>query len=112
MPRYAILKIGSHQYRVQENDVLAVERLDSGTGEPDKKEVRFEEVLLLGDNEKSQIGQPFVSGAFVVCEVIQEAKQPKTISFKFKRRKGYKKIKGHRQVLTQLKVKSISPEQV
>ena len=107
MSRYAILKIGSHQYRVEENDVFDVERPDKAEN---KKEIRFEEVLVLGNNGKSQIGQPFVSGASVVCEVIKEAKQRKVISFKFKRRKGYKKIKGHRQILTQLKVKSILPE--
>lgn len=110
MPRYAILKVGNHQYRVQENDVFEVERLNEKTAPKNDKEIQLGEVLLLGDNGKTQVGQPFVSGASVVCEVVKEAKQPKTISFKFKRRKGYRRTKGHRQTLIQLKVKRILPE--
>lgn len=110
MSRYAILKIGSHQYHVQENDVFDVEWPIQKPQAEAVKELRFEEVLVVGDNGKTQIGQPFVSGASVVCEVVKEAKQPKVISFKFKRRKGYKRTKGHRQILTQLKVKSILAE--
>ena len=115
MSKYAILKIGSHQYRVQEQDVFTVEKFSqkesgSETVAVDGGEVRFSEVLFLGNNGKSQIGQPFVPGASVVCEVVKEEKQPKTISFKIKRRKGYRRKVGHRQVLTQLKVKNILPE--
>lgn len=108
MTRYAVVKIGSHQYYVEEKSVLEVEKLaPSILGSQDAKEVKLSEVLLVQDNGKPKVGQPFVPKAFVTCEVLGETKLPKAISFKFKRRKGYHKKIGHRQTVLRLRVKSI-----
>ncbi len=107
MSRYAILTVGSHQYQVQENTIFEVEKLPL-TG--DGKEVKLDQVLVLKNDDKVQFGQPFISKASVTCEVLDEVRLPKIISFKFKRRKGYKRKKGHRQTVLRLKVKSIQSE--
>lgn len=105
MSRYAVLAIGSHQYQVAENDVVEVEKVASSGSE--EKEIKLDKVLILNEDGKVKFGQPFIPEASVTCEVLEEVKSPKVISFKFKRRKGYKRKKGHRQTLLRLRVKSI-----
>jgi len=108
MARYAVVQVGSHQYQVQEHSVLEVEKL---TPEPKAKsagrEIKLDQVLFLHDNGKAKVGQPFVPKASVTCEVLGETKLPKVVSFKFKKRKGYKRKRGHRQTVVRLRVKSI-----
>ena len=107
MSRYAILNVGSHQYQVEENSVFEVEKLPlSGNS----REVKLDQVLVLKTDDKVQFGQPYVPKASVTCEVVEAVKLPKVISFKFKRRKGYKRKIGHRQTVLRLKVKSIQSE--
>ena len=103
MSRYAVLAIGSHQYQVEENAVVEVQRIPQTS----EKELTLEKVLIVNDNGKVRFGQPFVPKASVTCEVLEELKLPKIISFKFKRRKGYKRKKGHRQSMVRLRIKSI-----
>ncbi len=107
MSRYAVLAIGSHQYQVQEDAVFEVQRLPSIKQGKESKEVKLDQVLVLNDNGKVQFGQPYIPKASVTCEVLEELKLPKVISFKFKRRKGYKRKKGHRQTVVRLRVKTI-----
>ena len=104
MGRYAVVVVGTHQYQVEENKVFEVETL--GEVQP-SSELKLDQVLLVRENGTVKIGQPFVPQASVTCEVLGEIKQPKVISFKFKRRKGYKKKIGHRQRALRLRVKSI-----
>lgn len=103
MSRYAVLAIGSHQFQVEENAVVEVQRIPQAT----EKEIILKNVLILNDNGNVQFGQPFVPKASVTCEVLEEIRLPKVISFKFKRRKGYHRKKGHRQSMVRLRVKSI-----
>ena len=111
MARYAVVLVGSHQYQVEENSILEVEKLASAQKvDPKSKEVKLNQVLLLQENGKAKVGQPFVPKASVTCEVLGDVKLPKVISFKFKRRKGYKRKKGHRQTVVRLRVKSIQAE--
>ena len=111
MSRYAVIAVGSHQYQVEENSVLEVEKLTSLSGSGlEGKEVKLDQVLLVQENGKTKVGQPYVSKASVTCEVLGNVKLPKVISFKFKRRKGYKRKKGHRQTVVRLRVKSIQTE--
>jgi len=109
-----VVKVGSRQYRAEEDRILEVERLSfkpwAPAGDQEHQEVRLKEVLLVGQDGKTEMGQPFVAGASVLCEVLGEQVQPKTISFKIKRRKGYRRKKGHRQTLTRLRVKRILVE--
>ena len=110
MTRYAVLKVGNHQYRVEENGVFEVERFSSGTVTEPASEVKLGQVMIVGGDSQTRIGQPFLANSSVVCEVLGEEKQPKTISFKIKRRKGYRRKVGHRQLLVRLRVKKIVAE--
>ena len=111
MAKYAVVIVGSKQYRVSENDVIEVERVSAVAGEnSDGKEVKLNQVLLVQTNGKAQVGQPFVPKASVTCEVVKTTRLPKVISFKFKRRKGYKRKKGHRQTVVRLRIKRINTE--
>src|SRR3989338_1427693 len=113
MSRYAVVLIGGHQYPVQENEVFEVEKDRSLFGKMTKKdqkkdqEIKLDQILLVRENGSAKIGQPFVPKASVTCELLDVVRRPKIISFKFKRRKGFKKKKGHRQTVVRLRVKSI-----
>lgn len=101
---YAIVETGSKQYKVTKGDVLEVERLISERG----KDIKLDKVLLLSDKKELSVGNPYVKGASIVCEVLGEKRGPKTISFKYRRRHASSKKKiGHRQNYTVLKVKEI-----
>ena len=67
----------------------------------------FDEVLLQGEGEKISVGAPFIAGASVTAEVVEQYRDKKVIAFKFKRRKGHHKTKGHRRQLTRLQIKSV-----
>ena len=117
MGRYAVVLAGARQYQVEENNVFEVEKLgptvkaDSKTKKTkEAKELTLDQVLLVGEKGKVKVGQPYVSKASVTCEILEELRLPKVISFKFKRRKGYKKKIGHRQTVVRLRVKSINTE--
>ncbi len=101
---YAIFKTGGKQYRVSEGDKIAVERLDASVGD----ETTFSDVLFLSDGDTTTVGSPFVDGAKVVAEVVDQFRDKKVIAFKYKRRKGYHRRKGHRRQLTKLAIKSIT----
>ena len=96
----AIFITGGKQYRVSEGDVLYVEKLADDAG----KEVTFTEVLAVDD----KIGNPYISGAKVVCTVEKHGKQKKITVFKYKPKKKYRNKQGHRQPYTKLTVKSIT----
>ena len=101
---YAIFKTGGKQYKVQEGDKIDVEKLDLEVG----GEASFGEVLLVGDGSSTKIGDPIIEGASVTASVLEQHRAKKVTAFKFKRRKGHHKTKGHRQPLTRLEIKSIS----
>lgn len=102
---YAIIRTGGKQFRVCPGDVVRVPNL------ADKKEgdkVEFDEVLIAGDDKGVRIGAPSVSGARVTATVLKNGRGPKIIVFKFKKRKHFKRIKGHRQGFTAVKIDSIA----
>lgn len=100
---YAVFKTGGKQYRVQEGDVIDVEKLDLEVG----ADASFEEVLLVNTGSATKVGTPVVEGAAVKAEVIEQFRGKKGVAFKFKRRKGYHKTKGYRRHLTKLKITNI-----
>lgn len=100
---FAVIKTGGKQYKVQEGDVLNVEKLNM---EKEKK-VTFDNVLLIEDEGKTLIGTPFVENALVRAEVIENFKDKKVLVFKKKRRKQYRRTRGHRQELTRIKIEEI-----
>ena len=111
MSRYAVVLVGSHQYQVEEKSIFEVEIAASLKGvNPELKEVKLDQVLFIQENGKVKVGKPFIPYASVTCEVLGDLKLPKVISFKFKRRKGYRRKKGHRQTVARLQVKTIQSE--
>jgi large subunit ribosomal protein L21 len=100
---FAVIKTGGKQFRVQEGDILDVEKLDLEEG----KKVTFDSVLLIGDDKNTIIGTPIVTKAQVVGEVVENFKDKKVLVFKKKRRKQYRKTTGHRQMLTRVKIEKI-----
>ncbi len=103
---YAVIKTGGKQYRVKVGDVISVEKLQAEKGQT----VSFDQVLLLEDGEQIQVGTPCLEKARVTAEVLEEYKDDKVIIFKKKRRKGYRRKKGHRQVLAKVKITGIYPD--
>lgn len=100
---YAVIRTGGKQYRVAANDVIEVEKVAGKAGET----VEFGEVLMLGGDGAPQIGTPTVSGASVAAQVIEQKRADKIIVFKKKRRKNYRRKKGHRQHLTAVRITEI-----
>ncbi len=100
---YAIVQVGSKQYKIKKKDIFETDRLAKKEG----AQFQLKKVLLLNDGKKITVGQPTVRNASVTCEVLGHLRGKKIISFKYRRRKGYKKKIGHRQELTRLEVKGI-----
>ena len=100
---FAVIKTGGKQYKVQVGDILHIEKLIVEEGQ----KVTFDQVLLIDDNGKTLIGTPFIEDAQVKAEVIENFKDKKVIVFKKKRRKQYKRKRGHRQELTRIKIEEI-----
>lgn len=100
---YAVVKIGGHQYKVSENDTLFVDRQNV-----EGDTVTFEDVLLVKDDNGVKVGTPTVDGAVVNATLLEEVKADKVLVFKKKRRKGYQKMNGHRQIMSQIKIDGIS----
>ncbi|MFT5215329.1 MAG: large subunit ribosomal protein L21 [Glaciecola sp.] len=100
---YAIVEIAGHQFKVEKDQKVFVNRLQTEEG----KEVSFDNVLLLSDGDKVTIGAPAIDGAQVSAKVLKHLKGDKVIVFKKKRRKGYRKKNGHRQSLTEILIESI-----
>lgn len=100
---FAVVKTGGKQYRVAKDDVIKVERL---TAEPGST-VTLDRVLAVQDGEAVKVGAPFVEGAAVAAEVVEQGRADKIIVFKKKRRKNYRRKRGHRQHETVLRVTEI-----
>jgi len=100
---FAVIKTGGKQYKVAENDIVTVEKLDATKGDV----IQLTEVLMVGEGAKAEIGAPTVSGASVAAEVLDQSRSDKIIVFKKKRRKKYRRTHGHRQDQTVLRVTEI-----
>jgi large subunit ribosomal protein L21 len=101
---YAIVKAGGKQYRVQQGDTIYVERLAAPVGDT----VRLGEVLMVaGDDTEARVGTPLLGQAAVVGTVVDQGRDPKIRVFKYKKRKHYRRTRGHRQSYTALRIDSI-----
>jgi len=100
---FAVIKTGGKQYKVAQNDVLTLERLDGAEGET----ISFDEVLMMGSDGKVTVGSPLIDGATVNAELLETRKGKKIIVFKKKRRKNYQRTKGHRQMETVVRITDI-----
>ena len=100
---YAVIVTGGKQYRVAEGETLRVESLDA---DADSK-IEFGQVLMVGAGEQVKIGAPFVDGAVVTATVKAHGHGDKVMIQKFKRRQGYRRLKGHRQPYSEIEITSI-----
>jgi large subunit ribosomal protein L21 len=100
---YAIIKTGGKQYRVEAGDTIAVERLETPVGE----KVTLGEVLFLGGEGEPRIGAPRLDGVSVLGTVVDHGRDHKIRVFKYKKRKHYRRTRGHRQEYTTLKIEKI-----
>ena len=102
----AVIKTGGKQYVVKEGDVFHVEKLGTGAG----GSVLFEEVLLIDDGEKTLVGRPLVGNAVVKADVLETLRDDKVLVFKKKRRKQFRRTRGHRQFLAKVRIAKIYPD--
>ncbi|MFH2219750.1 MAG: 50S ribosomal protein L21 [Pseudomonadota bacterium] len=100
---YAILNSGGKQYKVCEGDVLRVEKIPGEVGST----VSFDQVLMLSDGERVSVGQPVLDNVTVNGRIVDQGKAKKIIVFKYKKRKRFRRKKGHRQQYTEIKIDSI-----
>jgi large subunit ribosomal protein L21 len=103
---YAVVKTGGKQYRVSPGAVIKVERLEGEVGAT----IALDQVLMVGDDgsDGPKVGTPLLAGAKVAAEVLEQSRAPKVIVFKKKRRKNYRRKRGHRQLQTVLRIQDIA----
>ena len=100
---YAIIKTGGKQYQVSEGDLLRVEKIEGAVGDT----IELSEILMVG-GDKVLIGTPLVPSASVIGKIVEQGKDKKILVFKSKRRKNSRKLNGHRQLRTILKIEKIN----
>ena len=100
---YAVIETGGKQYKVEQGDVVFIEKLGAEEGEA----VKFDKVLAIGGDD-FKIGAPYVDGAYVEASVLKNGKEKKVIVYKYKSKKGYHKKQGHRQPYTKVEIKAIN----
>ena len=100
---YAVIETGGKQYKVQQDDVLFIEKLDNEAGST----VTFDQVLLVGKDDTTVVGDPYVKGAKVEAVLEKNGKGKKVRIFKYKAKKGYRRRMGHRQPYSKVTIKSV-----
>jgi large subunit ribosomal protein L21 len=101
---YAVVNSGGKQYKVQQGEVLRVEKISGDVGSP----VTFDRVLMFADGENVSIGQPVLDGVSVEGTIVEQGKAKKIIVFKYKRRKRFRRKNGHRQEFTAVQIDTIN----
>jgi large subunit ribosomal protein L21 len=101
---YALVEIKGKQYKAAEGSLLKVDHFDTQAGE----QVEFDSVLLVSADNKVQVGQPYVKGVTVKAVVEEHGKDKKILVFKYKRRKNFRRTRGHRQQFSLLRIKEIT----
>ena len=100
---YAVVSSGGKQYKVQEGEILRVEKIPGDVG----SSITFDQVLMVADGDKVNIGQPVLDDALVEGHIVEQGKGKKIIVFKYKRRKRYRRKQGHRQQFTAVQIDQI-----
>ena len=101
---YAVIETGGKQYKVQEGDVLFIEKMEVQEGDG----ITFDKVLVCANESDVTVGEPYVSGATVTAKAVKNGKSKKIIVFKYKPKKGYHKKQGHRQPYTKVEIQKIN----
>ena len=100
---YAVMETGGKQYRVQAGDVFRVERLEGDAG----SEVVFDKIKVVSGDSATKFGTPWVSGAEVRAEIVSQGRADKILVFKFKSKKNVRRMRGHRQYYTEIRIKEV-----
>ena len=100
---YAIIEVGGKQYSIEKDEIIEVEKLLA----PEGAEITLDKVLLVSKDKKLEVGTPYIKEAKILALVLKQDKAKKVISFKYRRRKSSDWKKGHRQLITRLKIKEI-----
>lgn len=101
---FAVVKTGGKEYRVAQGDVIRVEKLKGKVGD----QITLKDVLMVAGEGETHLGTPTLSNAVITGEIVREAKGKKVLTYKMKRRKNYRRMKGHRQTYTYLKIQEIN----
>ena len=101
---YAVVKTGGREYRVSKGDLIRVEKLEGKAGD----QVELKDVLMVSKEGETLVGTPHLTHVVIKGEIIEESKGKKVLTYKMKRRKNYRRFKGHRQTYTTLKVNDIA----
>jgi len=102
---FAVIKTGGKQYRVHAGDMLKIEKIAGNAGDV----IELRDVLIVGNESDIKIGDPVVGGAVVTAELVGQDRARKVIAFKKRRRQNSKRSRGHRQELTSIRIREISP---
>jgi large subunit ribosomal protein L21 len=105
--KYAVLETGGKQYMVEEGDVIEVEKIAQEAG----KQYIFDKILLVSSDEGVTLGYPYIEGINIVSEILEQKKGEKVRVAKFKAKSRYRRVNGHRQLLTSVKISSIKMPQ-
>ena len=100
----AVVKTGGKEYRIAKGDLIRVEKMEGKVGD----QVTMKDVLMISDEDKVQVGNPFLTNAVITGEIVQQVRGKKVLIYKMKRRKNYRRTKGHRQTYTYIRVNDIS----
>jgi len=101
---YAVVKTGGREYRVSKGDLIQVEKLEGKVGD----QVELKDVLMVSKEGEVQFGTPRLADVVIKGEIVQESKGEKVLTYKMKKRKNYRRFKGHRQTYTYLKINDIA----
>ena len=100
----AVVKTGGKEYRISKGDLIRVEKMEGKVGD----QVTMKDILMISDEDKVQVGNPFLTNAVITGEIVQQVRGKKVLIYKMKRRKNYRRTKGHRQTYTYVRVNEIS----
>lgn len=101
---YAVVKTGGKEYRISQGDLIRVEKMEGKAGD----QVTMKDVLMVSHEGQIQVGNPLLAHAVITGEIVQQVKGKKVLTYKMKRRKNYRRTKGHRQTYTYIRVNEIS----
>jgi len=101
---YAVVKTGGKEYRISQGDLIRVEKMEGKVGD----QVTMKDILMVSHEGQVQVGNPLLANAVITGEIVQQVKGKKVLTYKMKRRKNYRRTKGHRQTYTYIKVNEIA----
>jgi large subunit ribosomal protein L21 len=101
---YAVVKTGGKEYRISQGDLIRVEKMEGKAGD----QVTMKDILMVSHEGQVQVGNPLLANAVITGEIVQQVKGKKVLIYKMKRRKNYRRTKGHRQTYTYIRVNDIS----